>query len=214
MRVANGLWFRFGAMRGHSEQSTSLQDVDGGEVLITTRAIYFSGKAKGVNFRLPFNQIMRFAPYADAVGICRNGAREQILAPQYIVWQDGAVSPAYSGWFLFNILQALATRDTAPKVSTPQPVPMGESAKVVAALLAGGSRLIPDDSPELAQLNKLAHEQGYTLLIGPDGKYIAVNSKGEVKPFIVDKTLARVPGCNHRTPQYGCPDCMRAARGQ
>lgn len=132
IRVANGLWYRFGGMRGHREESTSLQDLDMGEVLITTRAIYFSGRARGTNFRLPFNQIIRFKPYADAVGICRNGAREQILAPQYVVWDDGGVTAANSGWFLFNILQALAARDSAAKVSPPQapsePVLQGDAA--------------------------------------------------------------------------------------
>jgi hypothetical protein len=116
IRIASGLWYRLGSMRGHAEESTSLQDLDMGVVLITTRSIYFSGRERGINFRLPFSQIIRFQPYADAVGICRNGAREQIFAPVYREWADGAVTQANIGWFLFNILQALAARD-ADKVS-------------------------------------------------------------------------------------------------
>ena len=117
IKVANGLWFRFGTMRGHSEEFTSLQDVDFGDALITTRAIYFSGRGRGINFRVPFNQIIRFKPYADAVGICRDGVREQIIVPQYIVWRNGVANAKNIGWFLFNILQALAARDANSKLS-------------------------------------------------------------------------------------------------
>src|SRR5207253_5814948 len=79
VRVANGLYYRFGGMRGHAVESTSLHEVDYGDFLMTTRGIYFSGMEKGINFRLPYNQIIRFQPYSDAVGICRNGGREQIF---------------------------------------------------------------------------------------------------------------------------------------
>ncbi len=117
VRVASGLWYRFGGLRGHKEQSTSVRDLDCGELLITTRAIYYSGRAtggSGVNFRLPFNQIIQFKPYSDAVGICKNGAREQILAPRHVVWSDGVVSgPTDIGYYLFNLLQALAAKDSA-----------------------------------------------------------------------------------------------------
>jgi hypothetical protein len=117
VRVASGLWYRFGGLRGHKEEFTSLQDVDEGEILITTRAIYFGGRAtggSGANFRLPFNQIIRFKPYSDAVGICKNFAREQIFAPRHMVWSDGVISgPTDIGYYLFNLLQALAAKDSA-----------------------------------------------------------------------------------------------------
>jgi hypothetical protein len=38
----------------------------------------------GITFRLPYNSIVRFVPYADGVGICRDGGREQIFSPQHI----------------------------------------------------------------------------------------------------------------------------------
>ncbi|MGA7646657.1 MAG: hypothetical protein WBW01_09100, partial [Terriglobales bacterium] len=117
VRVASGLWYRFGGLRGHKEQSTSVRDLDCGELLVTTRAIYYSGRVtggSGLNFRLPFDQIIQFKPYSDAVGICKNGAREQILAPQYVVWSDGVISgPKDIGYYLFNLLQALAAKDSA-----------------------------------------------------------------------------------------------------
>jgi hypothetical protein len=107
IRIASGLYYHFGAVRGHRGQSTSLQEVDYGNFLITTRSIYFGGTLKGVNFRLPFNQIVRFQPYSDAVGICENGAKEKIFAPQQV---------PRNGWFLFNALQALAAKESGVKL--------------------------------------------------------------------------------------------------
>ncbi len=109
IRVANGLYYHLGGVRGHREQSTSLQEVDYGDFLMTTQAIYFSGTEKGVNFRLPYGHVIKFQPYSDAVGICKNGGKEQIFAPQHV---------AESGWFLFNILQALAAK-ASETVKTP-----------------------------------------------------------------------------------------------
>lgn len=107
IRVASGLYYHFGGMRGHREQSTSLQEVDYGYFLITTRAIYFGGTEKGIDFRLPYNQVVRFQPYSDAVGICKNGSKEKIFAPQQAPWV---------GWFLFNVLQALAAKESQVKL--------------------------------------------------------------------------------------------------
>jgi len=103
IRVASGLYYHLGGVRGHRVQSTSLQEADYGDFLMTTRSIYFGGREKGVNFRLPYKQIVRFQPYSDAVGICKNGTKEKIFAPQQV---------SESGWFLFNVLQALAAKES------------------------------------------------------------------------------------------------------
>jgi hypothetical protein len=138
VRVASGLYYHFGGVRGHRVESASLEEVDYGDFLLTTRAIYFGGFARGINFRLPYGQIIRFQPYSDAVGICRNSAREQIFIPigahtpagmalsgnadrsrVGVLLSDCPQTPITfpdSGWFLFNILQALAAKDSASKV--------------------------------------------------------------------------------------------------
>lgn len=103
IRVANGVYYHLGGARGHREQSAALQEVDYGGFLMTTDGIYFGGTEHGVNFRLPYKQVVRFQSYSDAVGICKNGAKEKIFAPQHV---------SDSGWFLFNILQALAARES------------------------------------------------------------------------------------------------------
>jgi len=102
VRIARGVYYHVGGTRGHREESSGLQEVDYGDFLMTTKAVYFGGTEKGVNFRLPFNQIVRFQPYSDAVGVCKNNGKEKLFAPQHV---------SDSGWFLFNVLQALAARD-------------------------------------------------------------------------------------------------------
>jgi len=112
LRVARGLYYRLGGMRGHAVESTSLQDVDYGDFLMTTQAIYFGGREKGINFRIPYSRIIRSQPYSDAVGVCRSGAREQIFAPQQARTPEMTAALRQSGWFLFNILQALAAKES------------------------------------------------------------------------------------------------------
>jgi hypothetical protein len=107
-RVASGVYYHLGGARGHRVQNTSLQEVDYGDFLITTRAVYFGGTEKGINFRLGYANILRFSPYSDAVGICRDGGREQIFSPRQL---------ANSGWWMFNMLQALAAKDSAARAS-------------------------------------------------------------------------------------------------
>jgi hypothetical protein len=107
IRIANGLYYHLGGVRGHKVQSSSLQEIDYGDFLMTTQGIYFGGREHGVNFRLAYKQVIRFQPYSDAVGICKNGAKEKIFAPQQV---------SEAGWFLFNILQALASRESEGKV--------------------------------------------------------------------------------------------------
>jgi len=59
---------RGGAMGCVGVESESIQEVDYGDFLMTTQSIYFGGREHGVNFRLPYKQIVRFQPYSDAVG--------------------------------------------------------------------------------------------------------------------------------------------------
>ncbi len=106
VRVASGIYYHLGGVRGHKEEHASVQELDYGDFLMTTRAAYFGGTEKGITFRLPYNSILRFVPYADGVGICRDGGREQIFSPQH---------PANSGWWLFNMLQALASKESATR---------------------------------------------------------------------------------------------------
>jgi hypothetical protein len=104
VRVGRGLYYHLGGVRGHREEHTAIQEVDYGLFLMTTQGIYFGGDHQ--NFRVPFNRIVRFQPYSDGVGICKDGGKEQIFAP---------VRSANLGWFMYNTVQALSqkTNDAA-----------------------------------------------------------------------------------------------------
>ena len=102
IRIASGLYYHLGGVRGHKVESTSWQEVDYGDFLMTTAGVYFGGREKGVNFRIPYKHVIRFQPYSDAVGICQEGKKEKIFAPQQI---------PETGWFLFNVLQALSAKE-------------------------------------------------------------------------------------------------------
>jgi hypothetical protein len=143
IRIASGLYYHLGDLRGHRMETTSFQEVDFGNFLLSDRAVYFGGTETGINFRLPYSQIIRFQPYSDAVGICRSGVREQVFVPTgahtpagiaiasgvdrsrvRIQISDRSVAPIVfpdCGWFLFNILQALAAKDSGLNApTTPQ----------------------------------------------------------------------------------------------
>ncbi|MCU1309871.1 MAG: hypothetical protein JWO20_996 [Candidatus Angelobacter sp.] len=101
IRIGNGLYYHLGGVQGHRVQSNVVQEVDYGDFLMTTEAVYFGGTEHGINFRIPYAHIVRFNPFKDAVGICKDGSKQQTFAPQQ--HND-------CGWFLFNVLQALSTR--------------------------------------------------------------------------------------------------------
>ena len=50
VRIANGVYYHLGGMRGHRVQSASLQEVDYGNFMMTIRGIYFGGTEHGVNY--------------------------------------------------------------------------------------------------------------------------------------------------------------------
>jgi hypothetical protein len=107
VRVASGIWAHVGGSRGHAEETTDLKDLDYGELLITTRACYFSGKEKGTNFKIPFNKILRISPYSDAVGIAKDGGKEQLFVFHPVTSPDCA-------WWVYNLLQSLMHQSASP----------------------------------------------------------------------------------------------------
>jgi hypothetical protein len=114
IRVASGLYYRFGGVRGHRVESTSWQEIEYGDFLMTTRAIYFGGSANGINFRLPYRQIIRFQPYADAVGVCRNAPESRSLFQSghtLLLGRRSVATLIDHGWeFCFQIVARLQSR--------------------------------------------------------------------------------------------------------
>lgn len=95
-----------GGLQGHMVESRNIQHVDSGDLLFTTQNLYFAGSERGTNLRIPYSQIIRLQPYADAVGVCLTYGKEQILAER----QNPYSPPAPCGWFLFNLLHALVSK--------------------------------------------------------------------------------------------------------
>jgi len=104
VRVARGMYYHFGGMKGQRVQTSSLQEVDYGQALITSHNFYFSGDK--ANFRIPYNQVIRFEPYTDGIGIATNHGKKQLFVVYGL--ED-------CGWFLYNVMQALANPEVQTK---------------------------------------------------------------------------------------------------
>jgi len=76
--------------------------LDIGEMLITTRTIYFGGQKR--TLRIPLDHVVRYQPYVDGVGVC-----EAHGAPKVFVMDYRGLD---TGWFFFNLLSALTGRLT------------------------------------------------------------------------------------------------------
>ena len=72
VRVGHGLYYHLGGLEGQRVEKASLQEIDYGGLLFTTSNIYFGGEHKV--FRVPYGHIVSFKPFADGIGIFRDGA--------------------------------------------------------------------------------------------------------------------------------------------
>ena len=91
IRVMKGVHYRIGASRGHIESRSQMQIVDNGMLAVTTKHIYFAGKTKG--FRIPYEKIVSFQPFLDAIGIIKEAARPKM---QIFMTREG--------WFIYNLI--------------------------------------------------------------------------------------------------------------
>ena len=95
-----GIYYHIGASEARSV--SRLLPLDVGEMLITTRAIYFGGQKR--TLRIPINRVVRYQPYLDGVGVCESDGPPKVFAMDY--------RGLDTGWFFFNLLSALANRLT------------------------------------------------------------------------------------------------------
>jgi hypothetical protein len=98
--IGAGIYYHVGRSQGH--QVSGLLPLDVGEVLITTRTIYFGGQEK--TLRIPLNHVVRYQPYVDGVGVCESHGAPKVFVMDY--------SGLDTGWFFFNLLSALTGRLT------------------------------------------------------------------------------------------------------
>lgn len=93
--VGGGVYYHVGASQGH--QVTGLLPLDMGEMLITSRSLYFGGQKR--TLRIPLQHVVRYQSYVDGVGVCESHDAPKVFVPDY--------SGMDTGWFLFNLLSAL-----------------------------------------------------------------------------------------------------------
>ena len=94
-KVAKGVYFRTGAFKGRSIESTERVKSDVGMVVITNKHIYFSGSVK--SFRVPYSKIVSFEQFNNGIGIMRDAANAKA---QIFVTGDG--------WFIYNLVTGLS----------------------------------------------------------------------------------------------------------
>ena len=109
VRIAKGVYYRFGSFKGHAIQTAALKRIDYGGMLFTTQNLYFGGAH--TNFRIPYEHVVSFRPHADGIGLFRDAASAK--AEVFKVLEVGPGGTAVNarpvvGWLLFNIAQFLA----------------------------------------------------------------------------------------------------------
>ncbi len=95
IRVMKGVYYRFGQFKAAPIETTERTLVDTGDLVITSKNIYFSGSGKSV--RVPYDKIVAFHPYKDGFGLMKDNATAK---PQTFVTGDG--------WFVFNLVSNLS----------------------------------------------------------------------------------------------------------
>ena len=103
-------YLNVGASQGHVVESTSMECVDRGELLITTQNVYFAGRS---SLQIRLREILRLQAYSDGIGIYLTSGNEHIFSE---VRTDSSVR-APSGWYLFNLIHALAAKERMPAFS-------------------------------------------------------------------------------------------------
>jgi hypothetical protein len=94
--IGAGLYYRIGASSTPSHQ-TGLVPSDEGELLLTTKAIYFGGQKS--TFKITYDSILRLESFLDGVGIFQHYGSGKVFIPDY--------SGMDTGWFFYNLVSAL-----------------------------------------------------------------------------------------------------------
>lgn len=95
VRIMKGVYYRVGAFKGHSIETTERVQVDSGWLIVTNKNIYFIGSRKSM--RIPYKKIVSFDPYSDGIGIMRDSSNAKM---QIFINGDG--------WFTYNVVSNLS----------------------------------------------------------------------------------------------------------
>jgi hypothetical protein len=99
VRVAKGVYLRASSFKGHPVDRTETVHVDNGILAVTSKHIYFTGKAK--SFRIPYAKIVSFKSCSDGIIVQRDAASAK---PQQFI------TGFAHGWFTCNLITNLARR--------------------------------------------------------------------------------------------------------
>lgn len=94
-RVMKGVSFRTSSFSGYPVRTTSLDYIDGGDLLVTNQGLYFSGNQR--KFRIKYKDILELDQFSDAIGVTKNIASGR---PQVFGVDDG--------WFAYHLISNLA----------------------------------------------------------------------------------------------------------
>ena len=100
--VGHGMYYRIGTSAPKAQQ-TGLVPVDEGELLISTRAIYFGGQRQ--TFKIAHSSILRLESFRDGFGVHENYGSGKAFIPYSLGFDDG--------WFFVNLLSALTAQTAA-----------------------------------------------------------------------------------------------------
>jgi hypothetical protein len=127
VRIASGLYYRFGGYSGESSPG-QVQIIDNGFFTLTNKGLYFAGQQ---TFRIPYTSILRFKAYPDGLGFFRGfgDGREEIFTvvdpfatlgvrsidqiPPGTRYDPARVVTLPVGWFLYNSVTFLTTQNLA-----------------------------------------------------------------------------------------------------
>ena len=110
IRLARGVYYHFGGFKGHRVDTSTLQEIDYGGMLLTTQNIYFGGER--TTFRIPYDHVVSFRPHSDGIGIFRDSANAKAEVFTVLEANPSGGDPVSArpifGWFLFNMAHFLA----------------------------------------------------------------------------------------------------------
>ena len=95
VELSGGLYYSPRQFQSRAVEWEETVKADTGLLGLTTKHIYFSGSRK--KFRVKYDKIVSFDPYADGLGIMRDA---QTAKPQTFITGEG--------WFVYNLAVNLA----------------------------------------------------------------------------------------------------------
>jgi hypothetical protein len=109
VRIASGLYYRFGGYSGNHVSYPDVQNIDTGFIVLTNIGMVFAGQ--NTTFRVPYRSVIRFKAYPDGLGFFRSAGsgREEIFTVVDPVLTKSPFMPADAvtlpvGWFLYNLV--------------------------------------------------------------------------------------------------------------